>query len=126
MTIEKVIETLHNSSLWDYTDDIPYDIIAEFTDAVNAAITILEGIKSAERKIKNALFVSVWDGGSVIETPCRVNMETREVFDIMRARYDGDILEREYVEIDGEEFPVFHAVSDVTDEEEDDTDFWYV
>lgn len=71
--------------------------------------------------IKNALFVSVWDGGVEIETPCRVNMETMEVFDIMKARYDGDILEKEYVEIDGEEFPVFQ-VSDITENEDE---FWY-
>ena len=71
--------------------------------------------------IKGALFVSVWDGGVEIETPCKVNTETKEVFDIIIARYDGDVLEKEYIEIDGEEFPVFQ-VSDIT---EDNNEYWY-
>ena len=71
--------------------------------------------------IKNAQFVSVWDGGVEIETPCRVNLETREVFDIVVSNYDGDHLEKEYIEIEGEEFPVFQ-ISDITDE---DNEFWY-
>lgn len=71
--------------------------------------------------IKGALFVSVWDGGVEIGTPCKVNTETKEVFDIVIVRYDGDVLEKEYIEIDGEEFPVFQ-VSDIT---EDNNEYWY-
>lgn len=71
--------------------------------------------------IKDAVFVSVWDGGVEIDTPCRVNMETREVFDIQQSRYEGDCLEKEYIEIDGVEYPVFQ-VSDIVEE---DDEYWY-
>lgn len=71
--------------------------------------------------VKEALFISVWDGGVEIDTPCKVNLETKEVFDIVTSRYNGDNLEKEYIEIDGEEFPVFH-ISDIVDE---DNEFWY-
>ena len=71
--------------------------------------------------VKEALFVSVWDGGVEIDTPCKVNLETKEVFDIVTSRYNGDHLEKEYIEIDGKEFPVFQ-ISDIADE---DNEFWY-
>lgn len=71
--------------------------------------------------IKDAVFVSVWDGCIEIETPCRVNTETKEVFDIVQARYNGNILEKEYIEIDDEAYPVYRSDSfEISDE-----DFWY-
>ena len=73
--------------------------------------------------IKNATFTSVWDGGYEVTTNCKVNMETREVFDIELAEVDEslDILEKEYVVIDDVEYPVFQ-LSDITEE---DNEFWY-
>lgn len=73
--------------------------------------------------IKNATFTSVWDGGYEVTTDCKVNMETREVFDIELAEVDEslDILEKEYVVIDDVEYPVFQ-LSDITEE---DNEFWY-
>ena len=73
--------------------------------------------------IKNAKFTSVWDGGYEITTNCKVNMETKEVFDIELAEADEslDILEKEYVVIDDVEYPVFQ-LSDITEE---DNEFWY-
>ena len=73
--------------------------------------------------IKNATFTSVWDGGYEITTNCKVNMETKEVFDIELAEVDEslDILEKEYVVIDDVEYPVFQ-LSDLTEE---DNEFWY-
>ena len=72
--------------------------------------------------IKNATFTSVWDDGYEITTNCKVNMKTKEVFDIEVAEVDGlEILEKEYVVIDGEEYPVFQ-LSDITEE---DNEFWY-
>ena len=73
--------------------------------------------------IKNATFTSVWDGGYEITTNCKVNMETKEVFDIELAEVDEslDILEKEYVVIDDVEYPVFQ-LSDITEE---DNEFWY-
>ena len=73
--------------------------------------------------IKNAKITSVWDGGYEITTNCKVNMETKEVFDIELAEVDEslDILEKEYVVIDDVEYPVFQ-LSDITEE---DNEFWY-
>lgn len=73
--------------------------------------------------IKNAIFTSVWDGGYEVTTNCKVNMETKEVFDIELAEVDEslDILEKEYVVIDDVEYPVFQ-LSDIIEE---DNEFWY-
>lgn len=60
--------------------------------------------------IKNAKFVSVWDGDTNVITSCKVNMETKEVFDIERADKEGlatlNTLDAEYIDIDGEIHPV--------------------
>lgn len=72
--------------------------------------------------IKNATFTSVWDGGYEVTTNCKVNVKTREVFDIEVADFDGlEFLEKEYITVDDEEYPVFQ-VSDITEE---DNEFWY-
>lgn len=75
--------------------------------------------------IKNATFTSVWDGGYEVTTNCKVNMKTREVFDI-EVNNDDNIealnsLDYEYITIDGEEFDVLNK--DTNDVGE--TDFWY-
>ena len=75
--------------------------------------------------IKDATFTSVWDGGYKVTTDCKVNMETREVFDI-EVNNDDNIeglnsLDYEYITIDGEEFDVLNKdLNDVGV-----TDFWY-
>lgn len=71
--------------------------------------------------IKDANFISVWDGGTEITTACKVDMDTKEVFGI--EQYDSDFLESldvldsEYVEIDGVRYPVCP--------ENNGEDFWY-
>lgn len=76
--------------------------------------------------IKNAKFTSVWDGGYEVTTNCKVDMETREVFDIEVNDNADDIeglnnLDYEYITIDGEEFDVINKdLNDVGV-----TDFWY-
>lgn len=75
--------------------------------------------------IKNAKFTSVWDGGYEVTTDCKVNMETREVFDIEINNDDNieelNSLNYEYITIDGEEFDVLNKdLNDVGV-----TDFWY-
>ena len=50
--------------------------------------------------IENAVYVSVWDGGHAVETACKVNRQTGEVFDVevSDGNADGlDVLEEEYV-----------------------------
>lgn len=67
--------------------------------------------------IKNATFTSVWDDGIEVTTNCKINMDTKEVFDVEVAYInDLDILEREYVTIDGVDHPVSCN---------GDTEFWY-
>ena len=71
--------------------------------------------------IKNATFTSVWDGGYKVTTDCKVDMETREVFDIEMSEVDDSLetLDFEYITIDGEDFDVFSI------DEVKDTNFWY-
>jgi hypothetical protein len=76
--------------------------------------------------IKNATFTSVWDGGYEITTNCKVDMETREVFDVeisVGTECLVNELDYEYITLDGEKHIVYNA-EDGTDGLED-TDFWY-
>lgn len=57
--------------------------------------------------IKNARYISIW-GDERIETACKVNTDTKKVFDIEQSNYTPDgVCEGEYVEIDGREFEVY-------------------
>ena len=70
--------------------------------------------------IKNATFTSVWDGGFEITTNCKVNTETKEVFDIEISEGTADMvneLDEEFVTIDGEEYSVSN--------DNDYTEYWY-
>ena len=54
-----------------------------------------------------AEFISVWDDGLHIETPCKVNTETGEIFDIEMVNPDVDILEKEMIRFDnGDEYEI--------------------
>lgn len=59
--------------------------------------------------IKEATFESYWDGGVCVSTSCKVNMDTKEVFDIeIATNIDGlDCLDAEMVVIDDVQYPVF-------------------
>ena len=70
--------------------------------------------------IKSATYTSIWDGGHAITTDCKVNMDTKEVFDIEPIDVDVDILENEYVTIDGKQYPVARK-----DEIENNNGYWY-
>lgn len=59
-------------------------------------------------EVCKAHFCSVWDGGIKVETECKVNIKTREVFDIEISDIDADLLEvldEEYIIIDDVKFP---------------------
>ena len=44
-------------------------------------------------------YVSIWDGGTVIQTACKFNTETKDAFDIETSDVDGlEICEDEHVE----------------------------
>ena len=75
-----------------------------------------------DKNIINATFVSVWDGGTAIETECKINTITREVFDIIPVEADVDTFERQYVIIDGQEYDVV-CVDEVEDVGENE--YWF-
>lgn len=56
----------------------------------------------------DGFFLSYWDSGAMFKAPCRVNTESREVFDIMYVGHlgDDDTLVNEVVEIDELEYDV--------------------
>ena len=85
---------------------------------------------SKEDVIKEATFTTVWDGYE-ITTSCKVNTVTREIFDIEKIDVptddDGDeleILDREYVTVDGVEYCAGSAYSE-TEGWNPDKDYWY-
>lgn len=76
-------------------------------------------------KIKDATFTSVWDGGFEITTKCKVNTETKEIFDIEVSGSTADAvneLDEEYVTIDGVDYSA--ANHDDIDEDDKET-YWY-
>ena len=71
--------------------------------------------------IKEATFESYWDGGVCVSTSCKVNMDTKEVFDVeMATDVDGlECLDAEMVVIDDVQYPVFRQ------EDAGPNDFFY-
>lgn len=58
---------------------------------------------------KDALYVSRWDDGSVIVTPCKVNARTKRIYNIQACPYSPNgCLEAESILIGEEEYPVQH------------------
>jgi hypothetical protein len=55
--------------------------------------------------MKNAIFVSIWDGNLVLESACKINEKTHEIYDIEKYNISVEILEEEYVIIDGAKYP---------------------
>lgn len=71
--------------------------------------------------IVEGVYTSVWDGGIEVSTPCKVNLVTKEVFDIETADVEGlETLDREYVTVDGKEHSVGRTANEPSDAE-----FWY-
>lgn len=79
--------------------------------------------------VKNGLFTSVWDGGFEITTKCKVNTETKEIFDIEVSESTADAvneLDEEYVTINGIDYRAVTAeYANLYPEEMDDETFWY-
>ena len=79
--------------------------------------------------IKNGLFTSVWDGGFEITTKCKVNTETREIFDIEVSESNADMVEHldeEYVTIDEIDYRAVTAeYANLYPEEMDEETYWY-
>lgn len=76
--------------------------------------------------IIKAEFVSVWDGGYAISTECKVNTETKEVFDIEVVEdVEVDTLDEEYIILDGVEYDVTE-VNNESETVDIDTEYWYI
>lgn len=74
------------------------------------------------RIIKEALYLTKYIDGSVIITPCNVNMRTKEVINIVPCFYDcNSTMDGEFVLINEQEYPVIQA----GDREPFDDNFWY-
>ena len=70
---------------------------------------VWDGIFTKVTPCKKAEVTSVWDGGVEITTGCTVDLCTHRVFDIEMCVDEADaveVLEREYVSIDGKKYPV--------------------
>lgn len=66
--------------------------------------------RTVESRLKITVpYVSVWDGGTEVETSATVNIKTGEVTDIEVAKISGlEICEREYIMMNGEQVDVYH------------------
>lgn len=57
----------------------------------------------------DAFYVSRWDDGSVIITPCKVDVQTKLIYDIQSCPWSPDgCLEDEIIIIGDEEYPIRH------------------
>jgi hypothetical protein len=119
--ITKLYETDRN------TASIVYNAFQSLRDNQNASYNTmcrrLNDKESWDEPVIYAIFTSVWDGGIAITTGCKVNTETKEVFDIQpndSSQTEAlNTLEREYITMDGTDFGVFSK------DESDEGDFWY-
>lgn len=77
--------------------------------------------------VEEAEFTSVWDGGTAVTTSCKVNMVTKEVFDIEISESTADevnCLDEEYITINGQNYPVF-SDEDLDNNPEASGCYWY-
>ena len=73
-----------------------------------------------ENGIVDATFTSVWDFNVAVETKCKVNLKTKEVFDIEKVGvYGVTALTGEKITFNGKSYPVCHQ------DEATEEDFWY-
>ena len=84
-------------------------------------ILVRQDTEKKKSKTEDAFFVSVYDNESVILTPCKVNLNTKEISDIVRAPYAiNGTLTSECVIIGENEFPAEEAES-----RQNQDSFWY-
>ena len=107
---------------WMTDEDEISDYITDATGYCHMGFDIVE---TESEKIIPATFTSVWDGGYAVTTDCKVNMETHEVFDIeiITPEEQLEVLDCEYITINGENYPVIN--SDDEDIDENETVYWY-
>lgn len=58
--------------------------------------------------LRDAALISYWESGAVLKVPCKVNLITKEVYDITALEIDmPGVCKKEEIEIDGEIHPVY-------------------
>ena len=79
------------------------------------------------KNIVKGKFVSVWDNGITVETNCKINLETKEAFDIKLAEVDEsfEILNHQYVVFDIDGISYKKEIRHIDDIDEDYFGFWY-
>ena len=72
-------------------------------------------------------FISVWNNEVTVETSCKINLETKEVFDIELAEVDESFenLNHQYVIFDIDGISYKKEVRYTNDIDEDYFGFWY-
>lgn len=72
-------------------------------------------------------FVSVWNNEVTVETNCKINLETKEVFDIELAEVDESFenLNHQYVIFDIDGISYKKEIRHTNDIDEDYFGFWY-
>ncbi len=97
------------------------------TDQNEKLSSVWGGVLTKVTPYKKAQFTSVWDGGVEIATGCTVDLSTHRVFDIEMSADAADevnILDREYIFMDGKTYPVVRK-DELTPEQEAAGFFWY-
>lgn len=87
-------------------------------------IRVRDRIRNEYADVVSAEFTSVWDGGFEVTTPCKVNLKTKEVFDIEESKGTADSvneLDEEYITINGQDYSVVKQ----EDLDENPDSFWY-
>lgn len=71
-----------------------------------------------EHRIVNGTYTWEWAGGQTLTVPCRVDLDTRRMFDCAPADcvVDLDLPEREYITLDGTDYPISRYGG---------TEYWY-
>lgn len=79
------------------------------------------------KNIIKGKFISVWDDGIEVETNCKINLETKEVFDIQLAEIGEELetLNEQFVQYTINKITHKEEVYQTDEVEESYTGFWY-
>ena len=102
-------------------NDVWHDVIRDCLRDTFGYLFCWETEQNAYRKnVVNATFVSVWDGGTIISSSCKVDLDTKKIFDIQVVDCNQVCChDEEYIVIDGERY------SAGEEGVANDVDFWY-
>lgn len=123
--IKEVFGSSAEASAAGYTEpthfvDPHYEVLGKSLDLHH--MVFAAAFRPGVELIQPAAFVSIWDGGFDVQTECKINLLTREVFDIQKVDVRDEVitLDEEYILWNGERFPVYSKA-----ERETENSFWY-